>query len=359
MKSMKYLTWLLILPLFAGIILTGCKDDDEDEPTPINYTALDASIIEAQDLHDNATEGTNIGDYEAGSKAELQTAIDLATQVRNNPDVTQSQVDAADVALQAAIDTFESKKIEQIAPENLVANWLFNGDATDATGNGHDGTIEDGYVLNGGGSIAPAEDRLGNAGYAYMFEGGGNIVVGQDPALNPPEMTIVTWIKLSETWAHSYFISNDIWNCWKFQVQDANKPFFTCQIRKDDGSFAHINQDSGDQTLDPLNDVWQHIAVTYKSGEMVFYIDGVAVKTWTPPDCPTGTKVDPNPAVDICIGQGLPSDVYSDVPGDPYEWKEWIGYLKGYLDDMKIYNIVLSETQINSIYTFEKDNVNE
>jgi hypothetical protein len=51
--------------------------------------------------------------------------------------------------------------------------------------------------------------------------------------------------------------------------------------------------------------------------------------------------------------------VFSDVPGDPYEWKEWLGYLKGYLDDMKIYNIVLTETQINQIYTWEKDNVNE
>ena len=93
MKSMKYLTWLLILPLFAGIILTGCKDDDE--PTPINYSALDASITEAQDLHDNATEGTNIGEYEVGAKAALQNDIDLATAVRNNADVTQAQVDAA------------------------------------------------------------------------------------------------------------------------------------------------------------------------------------------------------------------------------------------------------------------------
>lgn len=358
MKRLKLLTWLLILPLVAGIVLTGCKDDDDDDATPIDYSALDAKITEAQDLHDNAVEGTNIGEYEAGSKADLQDAIDLATTVRNTSGVTQAQVDAAVVALQAAIDTFESKKIEQIAPENLVANWLFNGDATDASGNGHDGTIEDGYVLNGSGTLALAEDRLGNADYAYMFEGGSNIVVAQDPALNPAEMTIVTWIKIGDDgWAHRYFLSNDIWNCWKFQVQDANKPFFTRKILKDDGTGdnAWIDKDSNTGVLE--NNVWTHIAMSYMSGEMRFYINGAEVAFWD--DFPTGTPVDPNPVVDICIGQALPTGVYTDIPDDPYEWKEWLGYMKGCLDDLKIYNVVLTGTQVNQIYTWEKDNVNE
>ena len=356
MKKMKLLTWLLILPLIAGMVLTACdKDDDEEEP--VNFTTLDATINEAQDMHDNAVEGTNIGEYEAGSKADLQTAIDQATAVRNTSGVTQSQVDAAVVNLEAAMDVFQSKKIEQIAPENLVANWLFNGDAMDATGNGHDGVMEAGHVNWGGGMPTPAEDRFGNAGYAYMFADGGNFVVAQDPALNPAEMTIVTWINLYETWAHSYFISNDIWNCWKFQVQDANKPFFTRKILKDDGSGenAWIDKDSNTGILDL--DTWTHIGMTYKSGEIAFYVNGVQVQFWD--DFPTGTPVDPNPDVDICIGQALPTGVFTDIPGDPYEWKDWLGYLKGYLDDMKIYNIVLTETQINQIYTWEKDNVNE
>lgn len=357
MKKLKLLTWLLILPLIAGIVLTGCKEDDETDP--VNYAALDTKITEAQDLHDNAVEGTNIGEYEAGSKTDLQDAIDQATAVRNKTDVTQSEVDNAVVNLQAAMDTFESKKIAQIAPENLVAEWRFNGDAMDATGNGHDGTAEVGYVEWGAGSVSLAEDRLGNADYCYMFEGGGNFVVAQDPSLNPPEMTIVAWVKLYETWAHSYFISNDIWNCWKFQIQDANKPFFTRKILKDDGSGenAWIDKDSDSETLDPNNGVWHHIAVTHKSGEMAFYIDGVQTVLWD--DIPTGTPVDPNPAVDICIGQALPTSVFSATPGDPYEWKEWLGYLKGYLDDLKLYNIVLTETQVNQIYIWEKDNVVE
>ncbi|MCD4725751.1 MAG: hypothetical protein K8R63_13015 [Bacteroidales bacterium] len=356
MKKMKYLMWFLIVPLLAGMILTDCKKSDDDPPPPaaVDFAVLDTLIVEAQVLHDGATEGTAIGDYEAGSKAELQTAIDLATAVRNTAGVTQAQVDAAVISLQAAIDTFESKKITEIAPENLVANWLFNGDATDASGNGHDGTLELGHENWGGGSVISVEDRLGNADYAYMFVDGGNIVVPQDPSLNPPELTIVTWINLYETWAHSYFISNDIWNCWKFQVQDANKPFFTRKILKDDGSGenAWIDKDANTGILE--NGVWTHIAMTFQSGEMTFYINGAEVMFWD--DFPTGTPVDPNPLVDICIGQALPTSVYGM---EGYEWQEWLGYLKGSLDDLKMYNIVLTGTQVNQIYTWEKDNVNE
>ncbi|NQT77655.1 MAG: hypothetical protein HQ565_08070 [Bacteroidetes bacterium] len=355
MKKMKYLTWFLIVPLMAGMILTSCKKDD-DPPPPVNFTTLDARITEAQDLHDGATEGTAIGEYEAGSKADLQTAIDLATNVRNTAGL-QSSVDAAVVNLQAAMDTFESKKITEIAPENLIANWMFNGDATDASGNGHDGTLEVGHVNWGAGSVISVADRLGNADYAYRFEGGGNIVIPQDPSLNPPELTIVTWINLYETWAHSYFLSNDIWNCWKFQVQDANKPFFTRKILKDDGSGenAWIDKDANTGILE--NGVWTHVAMTYQSGEIVFYINGVEAMLWD--DFPTGTPVDPNPLVDVCIGQALPTSVYTDIPDDPYEWKEWLGYLKGSLDDLKMYNIVLTGTQVNQIYTWEVANVVE
>ena len=358
MKKTKYLMWFLIVPLMAGMILTSCKDDDDDVvPTAVDFAILDALIVDAQTLHDGATEGTAIGDYEAGSKAGLQTAIDLATGVRNTAGVTQAQVDAAVIGLQAAMDQFEAKKITEIAPENLIANWLFNGDATDASGNGHDGTLEVGHANWGAGSVVSTTDRFGNADYAYMFEDGGNIVISQDPSLNPPDLTIVTWINLYETWAHSYFISNDIWNCWKFQIQDANKPFFTRKILKDDGSGenAWIDKDANTGILE--NGVWTHIAMTFKSGEMVFYVNGVEAMFWD--DFPTGTPVDPNPLVDICIGQALPTGVYTDIPDDPYEWKEWLGFLKGSLDDMKMYNIVLTGTQVNQIYIWEKDNVVE
>jgi hypothetical protein len=184
MKKMKYLMWFLIVPLLAGMILTDCKKDDDDPPPPaaVDFTVLDARIVEAQDLHDAAVEGTAIGDYEVGSRLALQTAIDAATTIRNTAGVTQSQVDATIVNLQAAIDEFESKKITDVSPENLVAHWLFNGSAADVTGNGNDGTLEAGHVDYGGGPAPqPTADRFGNADFCYHFDQGCNVEVPQPP----------------------------------------------------------------------------------------------------------------------------------------------------------------------------------
>ena len=160
-------------------------------------------------------------------------------------------------------------------------------------------------------------------------------------------------MKLYETWAHSYFFSNDIWNTYKFQVQDANKPFFTAHFNKDDGSGeGWIDHDTDTETLEL--DTWYHVVVTYTGGKMTFYIDGVKAKEWT--DFDPGTLIEPHAGVDICIGQALPTSVYTDIPDDPYQWQEWLGYFKGYLDDMRFYNVILTDAQVQILYNYEKDN---
>ncbi len=346
--------WLLVLlmPLTMAIALVSCNDDDEPACPTVNYTALDQAIAEAQDFNDAAVEGTNPGEYLAGSKATYQQAIDLATAVRNVSCVEQSALDAAVVALDQATVIFEDQKVTDVAPGALVAHWLFNGDGADASGNGHNGAAEAGHVNWGGGMPVLAEDRHGNADYCYKFEDGGNFVVPNSPAFIPEEITISVWMNLYDTWAHSYFISNDIWNTWKFQVQDANKPFFTAHFMKPDQTEGWIDKDSNGGVLE-LNQ-WYHVVLTYTGGQMTFYIDGVKVQFWD--DFDAGTLIPPNPAVDLCIGQALPTSVYTDIPDDPYEWKEWLGFFKGYMDDMRFYNVMLTDAQVTTLYNYEKDN---
>lgn len=348
--------WLLALlvPFAIGVLFTGCDKDDEEECPTVDLTQIDQAITDAQEMHDAAVEGSNPGEYLEGSKASLQDAIDLAKSVRDTECVTQQQLDAAVVALENAMTAFEGQLVTDVAPGALVAHWLFNGDGADASGNGHDGTASAGHPEWGGGMPELATDRHGNADYCYRFVDGGNFVVPQDPAFTPAEMTISVWMNLYETWAHSYVISNDIWNTWKYQVQDANKPFFTAHIMKDDGTGedAYIDKDSNAGVLEL--DTWYNVVLTYTSGKMIFYINGEKIQEWD--DFPTGAFMEPNPDVDLCIGQALPTDVYTDIEGDPYEWKEWLGYFKGYLDDMRFYNVVLTDAQIQTLYNYEKDN---
>ncbi len=339
--------WALIIPLSAALLISGCKKDEEEECPEVNYTELDAKIAEAQALHDAAVEGTNPGEYLPGAKADLQTAIDLAQAVRDKDCVTQTELDNAVVALNEAIVEFEDQKVTDVAPDALVAHWKFNGDATDASGNGHDGTVSAGHPEWGGGMPALAEDRHGNADYCYMFQDGGNIVVPNSPDFTPTDLTISVWMNLYDTWAHNYFISNDIWHTWKFQVQDANKPFFTAHITDDaTGDEAYIDKDSNTGILEL--DTWYHVVMTYTKGKIVFYIDGVKVQEWD--DFPSGDFIAPHDGIDLCIGQALATDDFDD---DLHKWEEWLGFFKGYLDDMRIYNTVLTDAQVTSLHEYE------
>ena len=336
------LLWAIILPLSLGLVFSGCKKKSEC-PT-VTTTVLDASIVSAQTLHDGAVEGTELGQYQAGSKATYQTAIDLATSVRNTDCVTQAQLDAANTNLAAATTTFESKKITDVSPENLVAHWLFNGDAKDATANHNDGTPTAGHPYFGGGP-APSltTDRFGNANYCYHFDMGSNLEVPYSSALNPPAMTISLWIKMEEQPNNDYIIAMDRWNGYKLNLQESNFYFFT--VKTDQAIY--------DRDSNPVADtagVWTHVAVTFTKGFMNFYANGKLAKAW---DNTPGTPVS-GININLSIGSDLPTSVYTTTEGDFYV--NWGGYWKGEIDDIRFYNIVLTETQINSLYLYEKDN---
>ncbi|WNR42745.1 CBM96 family carbohydrate-binding protein [Paenibacillus roseipurpureus] len=72
----------------------------------LDKAALVAMITAAQTLLANAVEGTNAGQYPAGSKNVLSAAIAAAVIVKNNASTSQAEVETAATTLQAAIDTF-------------------------------------------------------------------------------------------------------------------------------------------------------------------------------------------------------------------------------------------------------------
>lgn len=72
----------------------------------IDKAALNNLIAEAQAVHDAAKEGTVIGEYPLGSKATLQSAIDMAKAVAAHTSATQEQVEQAADELNAALHAF-------------------------------------------------------------------------------------------------------------------------------------------------------------------------------------------------------------------------------------------------------------
>ncbi|NCD67825.1 hypothetical protein, partial [Mucilaginibacter agri] len=142
-------------------------------------------------LYAAAVEGKQAGDYTVGSKAELQTANNLTMQVTTG-DFTQEQVNNAAASLTRAVASFKTKQIQEISVENLVVYWKFDGDVTDASGNGHNGTLKTGWIgasaaaaTDGGTLPVLSADRYGTAGKAYAFDNGAYVEVPYAAALRP------------------------------------------------------------------------------------------------------------------------------------------------------------------------------
>lgn len=343
-KSINFLKFLVLFTVAALIFtVSSCKDDDPVEPEG-NKTALNALITECETLHDAAVEGTSVGFYEVGSKATFQTAIEAAQTVANTTGVIQSVIDAAEANLEAAKTTFEGQYIQNVSTDGLVAQWLFTGDATDFTGNGNDGVVTAGHASFGAGTPTLTTDRFGNENSAYFFNEGGFINVPYTLALNPSSISISLWVNATEVRESNRFMGLQSWNGFKFQLQSANKSFFTAAT--DDGIY--------DKDTDPPLEIqtWYHLTVTYESGSMIFYIDGVKTQEYTDV---TGSlvKVEDH---DLAIGCGSSkyADDDSNYDEDHIIPAPWGGFFHGKLDDIRLYNRVLTGSEVSSIYNLEK-----
>ncbi|WP_340003324.1 discoidin domain-containing protein [Paenibacillus sp. FSL K6-0276] len=79
--------------------------------TPVNKTLLNTLITSAQAKYNAAVEGNEDGLYTNGSKTILQSTIDTALTIANDPNASQQLVDSAKAAMETAIQIFDAKKI--------------------------------------------------------------------------------------------------------------------------------------------------------------------------------------------------------------------------------------------------------
>lgn len=331
MKTIKLGLFTVILMMaFSTLLLVSCDKDDEE--VEVVKTELQNAITAANSLISSTTEGTADGQYLPGSKAVFQTVIDAAQVVYDNLDATQIEVDNTVIALAAATDAYNANIVEAIAPDALMGHWTFDeGSGTtlaDFSGNSFNGTFMDGSDGHGGGLPTWTTDRYGNTGGALMFNLGARVIIPYNSALNPENLSISVWVNAAEVLENNRFIGLYSWHGYKFQLQSANKAFFT--IATTDGIYDR-------DTDPPLEiDTWYHLVVTFGGGEMAFYINGTQTKLW---DNTPGTAI---PIVDHDIAFGTGNDV---TPS---------GYFHGAMDEVRMYNTVLSAAQVLTIYELEK-----
>lgn len=361
---------LLMAAMLFTVAIVSCKEDKEDPIPPPDVAALNASITAATTLKNATTEGKNDGQFPVGSKATLDAAIVAAQAVVDNEASTQAQVDAAKVSLDAAITAYQNAVITPIAVEALVAHWSFDeGTGTtagDASENEFDGSFVAGPMWPvaggdpiGGGMPEWAEDRTGAANKAIYFgETGGSIEVPYNTALNPVDaITVSAWVKSEVIKPGNRFLGLQSWVGYKYELQEGNYPFFSVGH----GSDATYDYDA---IVALPNETWHHVAVTYSAadGKMTFYVDGELTNT----DEGLGDEARSiaDKPYNLVIGQDFPTDKYSLGDGAGFGDPEsedyrviplaWGGHFQGSIDELRIYNIALTESQIGSLYDREK-----
>jgi len=198
---------------------------------------------------------------------------------------------------------------------DLVASYYFDGNAIDASGNGHDGSIN-------GASWAP--DRNGQADQALSFDGNDYVLVNDHPDLRFNQaLTITAWIRESSRGSFAKVLSRRSGSYFYFLGVDNGKPYGGIG----DGSDFTVTQ----KTIDMPLDQWHFIAFVYDSSadSMHIYYDGVYDERVVTRSLPLMT------GVDLSIG--------ADFEGTN-------NYFEGLIDSVAIYDQALTSEEIRANY---------
>lgn len=210
--------------------------------------------------------------------------------------------------------------------EGLVGYWPLDGDGTDASGNGLDGTIE--------GNVTPVEDRFGNPDSALQFPGteDSHVAIEDKAELQiAGAMTLAAWVIADAAMQGSNngrIFSKQAGGgsrSWSLNTENAGLPA-TFQIAQDGNTIVGV-----DGSPLPTGE-WVHIAGVYKPGKAVeVYVNG---------------------RLDAANESGIPKEQFS-TNGQPV----LIGARNacgncgwsGSIDDVVIYNRALTEAEVRQL----------
>jgi steroid delta-isomerase-like uncharacterized protein len=205
----------------------------------------------------------------------------------------------------------------------LVAYYPLETDASDASGNGLDGTIAGGAALT-----------AGMMGGAIDLDGVDDLVeLGQFDVEGT--ITLAAWIKADDFEINDGRIlskanewgGNDHW----WMLSTISETSLRFRLKTDDG------EDTATLISDPVLEagVWAHVAATWDGSMMRIYKDGVEVASQEK----GGTAVAVDPTISVAIGS-QPSDAFASDPS------RVVKFFDGLIDEVRIYNRALSAGEV-------------
>ena len=206
--------------------------------------------------------------------------------------------------------------------DGLVAYYPFNGNANDASENANHGTVHGATLI---------EDRFGNSNSAYSFDGNNDyIITNYTPSQNLGTIfSISSWIKWNgSTGNHQRIVTK--WQ--EGNIGSHEYALYLC------GGSNNISLAVGSGRIRsefiPTPGTWHFVTTTSNGSFAKIYIDGSLVfeKSYN-----TSIVYDQEPLI---IGGG----------GTQYSMPRYI--FNGVLDDIRIYNRVLSDSEISEFYNY-------
>lgn len=219
----------------------------------------------------------------------------------------------------------------------LVAYYPFNGNANDASGNGHNGIVE---------NATPAVDRFGRTNACFQFNNSW-VFVPYSPTLYPTNQTISLWFKNTGVYYDTALmragnVFDDNFRGYGINTMDFNSTF---GVWNGNG----INWDTVTYLKTPVGqwplNRWVQLVFSRVGNSAVLYLDGKVVNSGT--NLPSYVPVQFSP---LYIGSGEApgkngaDTLPTDVPGS---------FWNGFIDDVRIYNRALSSAEVQHLYQAE------
>ena len=220
-------------------------------------------------------------------------------------------------------------QVPNYVPTNgLVGYWPFNGNANDESGNGNNGTVNGATLTT---------DRFGNANSAYSFDGVNDwIEVSNSPGLTlTGDVTLSAWVKTNGSNGQNYqtiISKRETYWTWEYMMSLSYHSGIIHENKMlTSRALGAGNQEQAWTELNYLPAVWEFWTVAYSQGQVRLYKNGVLdhVETFSmipnPQNCP------------LLFGRNTLADNSEQFFGS--------------IDDISIYNRVLTPQEITNLYT--------
>lgn len=211
----------------------------------------------------------------------------------------------------------------QTIMDGLLAHYSFSGNANDASGNNYQG------VVNG---ATLTTDRFGNANSAYSFNGTSNYITSPLKSVTTGKITIAAWVKtlgpITTTSGYNYHgvVCSRTALEGMVGISLANIGPGTLEGKWVIGDVSGGVKQTFANAVGVVDDNWHFLVTSYDGNVTRVYIDGVLAK---------------ETAHNVALQINANFTIGNDPVGSSY-----VRYFKGSIDDVRIYNRVLSQSEI-------------